>query len=331
MPNTCAQCNLTHPLNLLQSHQANSFYQTQKGLCPKKRSANSPRFSPLVPPVLFMLIKPHQTCKQKSHTFYTNVCVNLNPHMPYYIYPNPFHHHHHILYMANPNPNPNVPQTDQPPSNPSIQVPDPSSSTVLPILDDQSPHSTSSNPSPRPIRSPGGSSSGRGRHPSYRGIRSRSGKWVSEIREPRKTTRIWLGTYPTPEMAAAAYDVAALALKGPDTPLNFPESILSYPIVASTSPSDIRAAAASAAAARLPKPESGLNPDVIRLETEGSSSSATRMESGQEFIDEEALLNMPNLLVDMAEGMLVSPPRINSPSSDDSPGNSDAESLWSYQ
>lgn len=259
------------------------------------------------------------------------------------------------------NPNSNVPQADQSPppqpSNQSIQVPDPPSSILLPILqDDQyAPHSTSSNQSPRSIPSPAGSlgqpltvrqdeprstrSSGgsstqptSGRHPSYKGIRLRSGKWVSEIREPRKTTRVWLGTYPTPEMAAAAYDAAALALKGPDTPLNFPESILSYPIPASASSSDIRAAAASAASSRSPRPEAGPNPEWDRLETEGTSSSTTTadIQSGQEFIDEEELLNLPNLLVDMAGGMLVSPPRINTPSSDDSPGNSDAENLWSY-
>ncbi|KAF8413092.1 hypothetical protein HHK36_001068 [Tetracentron sinense] len=156
-----------------------------------------------------------------------------------------------------------------------------------------------------------------GKHPIYRGIRCRSGKWVSEIREPRKATRIWLGTYTTPEMAAAAYDVAALALKGSESAPNFPESVHLYPIPASASPSDIRAAAASAAASRVAEPETGENVGPM-------------WPGGEEFVDEEALFDMPQLLVNMAEGMMVSPPRINSRSSEDSPENSDGESLWSY-
>ncbi|XP_010278525.1 PREDICTED: ethylene-responsive transcription factor ERF026-like [Nelumbo nucifera] len=169
-----------------------------------------------------------------------------------------------------------------------------------------------------------------GKHPIYRGIRCRSGKWVSEIREPRKSTRIWLGTFPTPEMAATAYDVAALALKGSDAVLNFPETVSSYPIPASASPSDIRAAAAAAAASRLPKTESIDDQPFSHLGNVELDTDSNPPTSREEFIDEEALFDMPKLLVNMAEGMLLSPPRMNPRTSDDSPENSDGESLWSY-
>ncbi|THG20442.1 hypothetical protein TEA_009301 [Camellia sinensis var. sinensis] len=200
----------------------------------------------------------------------------------------------------------NVGQIDQRPD---------SSLTLLPQLQhpNNSPLATTTtcqqHPSPKPplprttpIPSPsiGGATSGK--HHNFRGIRCRSGKWVSEIREPRKTTRVWLGTYPTPEMAAAAYDAAALALKGPDAALNFPESLLSYPVAASSSASDVRAAAAAAAAAaaRLPK-QSGPVENTCQ----------TRTDSGQAFfMDDEEIFDMPNLLVDMAKGMLMSPPRM---------------------
>ncbi|KAJ8647272.1 hypothetical protein MRB53_000295 [Persea americana] len=114
----------------------------------------------------------------------------------------------------------------------------------------------------------------------YKGVRMRSwGSWVSEIRAPNQKTRIWLGSYATPEAAARAYDAALLCLKGSSANLNFPITPSTHFPDTIMSPKSIqRVAAAAAASTNIATPPSSPTPTPPPYSSSSSSPSDDRGE-----------------------------------------------------
>lgn len=164
------------------------------------------------------------------------------------------------------------------------------------------------------------------RHPTYKGVRQRNGKWVCEIRQPNNNkSRLWLGTFASPDMAAMAHDVAALAFKGDSASLNFPHSASSLPRLnhRTSSLRSIQFAAMEAAekllvhggVAKSISPVE-LSDDVEGCEIEleeklGEEEKVAIGRSTSEYWDEEEVFNMPLLMDSMAEALMVTPPSLH--------------------
>lgn len=106
-----------------------------------------------------------------------------------------------------------------------------------------------------------------------------------KIRDPVTKSRIWLGSFDTPEMAAIAYDATSFYFRGDTASLNFPHMATALPRPASSSSEDIRLAAHEAALL--------LKPSTSEFDTGSSSSYSAPTKIGLSASQIQAINDTP--------------------------------------
>ncbi|XP_078173178.1 dehydration-responsive element-binding protein 1A-like [Carex rostrata] len=186
------------------------------------------------------------------------------------------------------------------------------------------------------------------RHPVYRGVRRRGNlnRWVCEVRNPNNKLRIWLGTFPTAEMAARAHDVAVMALRGRSACLNFADSAWLINIPPSfSSVQEMKRAAAEVAQAlhsrdsTYPAKNVFVSTSSIEM-VEGKEVASSLMPEStinsvacdqMEFKwDGNADMNVGLYYASLAEGLMMEPPVEGLSNLDDDNEWGQAVSLWNW-